>query len=477
MKARSRGSLAVTAGPDLTQPWTPPGVDMRGRSRWHRSDRDNGHGRRSAGEDNGLLTSRALCLVLLVFLWSWPTERLGAEPKTTDQVIQLYQSHAAKNPHDFLSYGKLGAAYVQKARETGDIRYYDLAEQALKQSLELGPDPATAATATAGVALVSLGRHQFRDAAAQAEKALGLGPTPARYAIVGDAYVEMGEYDKASRAYSKMLAMPGPPLPSRLWHLRFLQGDPQGAIQDVQQALKGVAESDLPRENLAWSQVQLGELYFHVGDVAKSEQAYRDALLSFRGYHLALAGLAKVQAARTRYQEAIKLYEQALAVIPLPEYVVGLGDVYTKMGRARDAKKQYELVQYIGTLNTIPHTRAIYNRGLALFYADHDLKLRETLERAERELDLRWDIYSYDLLAWALFKNGKALDARSAMTEALKLGTKDARLFFHAGMIYRALGDTGKAREYLQRAVATNPHFHLLQVDVAQRTLKDLGQE
>lgn len=423
-----------------------------------------------------LLVTRALGFALLLLL-CWPTGRPVAQPRTTDQAIQLYQSHAAKNPRNVESYNKLGAAYIQKARETGDFRYYDLAEQALKQSLELGPEPVAAATATAGLAVVSLGRHQFRDAVAQADKALGYAPAPAVYAILGDAYVEMGEYEEASGAYSKMLAMPGPHVQSRLGYLRFLRGDPDGAIQEVQRAIKALAESDVPRENIARSQVQLGELFFQVGDVGKSGKAYRDALLSFPGYHRALAGLARAQAAQARYQEAVKLYEQALGVIPLPEYVVGLGDVYTKMGRPQEAKKQYDLVQYIGTLNTIPHTRAVYNRELALFYADHDLKLKETLERAERELDLRWDVYSYDLFAWALYKNGKPQDARSAMMEGLKLGTKDARLFFHAGMIHQALGDREKAREYLQRALATNPYFHLLQVDVAQRTLKSLGQE
>ncbi|PWU18480.1 MAG: hypothetical protein C5B48_14720 [Candidatus Rokuibacteriota bacterium] len=424
-----------------------------------------------------MLTTRALRFAFLLLLWCWPTDRVLAQPRTTDQIIQLYQSHAAKSPRDIQTYNKLGVAYIQKARETGDFRYYDLAEQALQHSLELGPDPVAAGTATSGLALVSLGRHQFRAAVSQAEKALAYGPTPPVYAIVGDAYVEMGEYEKASGAYSKMLAAPGSHPESRLWYLQFLRGDPEGAIQEVQRTIKALTATDLPRGNVAWTQVQLGDLFFQVGDIGKSEKAYRDALLSFPGYHLALAGLARVQAAQKRYQDAVKLYEQALAVIPLPEYVVGLGDVYTKMGRPQEAKRQYDLVQYIGTLNSIPHTRAVYNRELALFFADHDLKLRETLERAERELDVRWDIFSYDLLAWALYKNGKLQDARSAMTEALKLGTKDARLFFHAGMIHRALGDRDKAREYLQRALATNSSFHLLQVEVAERTLKELGQE
>jgi Tfp pilus assembly protein PilF len=60
----------------------------------------------------------------------------------------------------------------------------------------------------------------------------------------------------------------------------------------------------------------------------------------------------------------------------------------------------------------------------------------------------------------------------AAMAEALKLGTQDARLFFHAGMMHHRLGEHAKAHDYLRRALATNPSFHVLHVELAERTLK-----
>jgi tetratricopeptide (TPR) repeat protein len=114
----------------------------------------------------------------------------------------------------------------------------------------------------------------------------------------------------------------------------------------------------------------------------------------------------------------------------------------------------------------------LYNRELAYFYADHDRKLPEALDLATQELEIRQDIYAYDVLAWALYKNDQPQEALTAVTEALKLGTQDARLFFHAGMIHHRLTAHEKARDYLQRALATNPHFHILHAEVAERTLK-----
>ena len=54
------------------------------------------------------------------------------------------------------------------------------------------------------------------------------------------------------------------------------------------------------------------------------------------------------------------------------------------------------------------------------------------------------------------------------MVEALRLGTRDARLFYHAGMIERALGNVGAAARYLRLALDTNPHFNPLQADEAR---------
>jgi Flp pilus assembly protein TadD len=102
------------------------------------------------------------------------------------------------------------------------------------------------------------------------------------------------------------------------------------------------------------------------------------------------------------------------------------------------------------------------------------MKLGEALDLARREQQVRSDIYTHDVLAWALYKNGRASEALAPMKEALRLGTNDARLFFHAGMIHRAIGDAARARDDLARALATNPHFHPLQSEVARRTLEEL---
>ena len=420
------------------------------------------------------MASRILAAVSLLLVLGPATSALG-QPRTADDLIGYYQGRLARRPGDTSNHARLGQAYILKARESGDPQYYDLADKALAACLQLSPDPATATRATTDLATVQMARHQFQEALVTAQKAVTLDPRALEpYGPMGDAYIELGEYDRAEAAYEKMRALPAPFYPhARLSMLRLLKGDAPAAIPEMRRAVQAFAEGSQPKEHVAWAQSRLGATLFQTGDLAGAAQAQQDALRTLPGYHRALAGLAQVQAANGRYPEAIDLYRKAIEAIPLPDYAASLGDVYAKIGRAEEARKQYALVEYIGRLNAL--NKVLYNRELALFYADHDTKLGEALDLARRELEVRRDVYTHDVLAWALYKNGQAADAVAPMKEALRLGTEDARLFFHAGMIHRAAGERARARELLQRALTLNPRFHVLQAEIAERTLREIG--
>ena len=403
-----------------------------------------------------------------------PAEDVLGQLRTTDDLIRYYQARLTRRADDVRSYAGLGHAYILKARESGDPQYYDLAGQALTRCLERGPDRVTAARAATDLAVVQMARHEFREALATARKALAHDSAELNaYGIAGDAHIELGEYEQAESAYEKMKGLHGPSYPhSRLSMLRFLRGDLAGAIGEMRRAVEAAILGNQPKENVAWAQVKLGAMLFHTGNLEAAGQAHQDALVTYPGYHRALAGLGQVRAGQGRYEEAIELYRKAIAVIPMPDYAASAGDVYARIGRADEARKQYALVEYIGVLTALNKT--LYNRELALFYLDHDMKLGEALDLAQRELQVRSDIYTHDVLAWALYKNGRAAEAVAPMKEALRLGTNDARLFFHAGMIHRAIGDADRARDDLARALVANPQFHPLQSEVARKTLEEL---
>jgi tetratricopeptide (TPR) repeat protein len=422
---------------------------------------------------------RKILALLLLISSSAGAAPLRAQQNATDDSIKNLQAHVKRNPDDHASYAALGAAYLQKGRETADAADYELAKGALEKSLDLLSNDPAAAFAMTQMAVVCMVEHRFEDALAWAQKALALGSgDPSPWAIAGDALADMGDYHGASDAYSRIKSAYGSEdeklafsyqRDSRMSFLRFVAGDTQGAIELMRNAVRTAIETHMPAENIAWSQYQLGEELFLTGETNDAATAYLAALDEYPGYYRALAGLAKLRASQGRYADAVKLYKAAIAKVPYPEYAAALGDIYQKLGQHDDARKQYELVEFIGHLSQV--NQQIHNRDLALFYADHNVKLGESLALAQKELELRRDIYTWDVLAWSLFMNDKLQEAAEAISHALEQGTKDPQLFFHAGMIYEKLGDSAKAQEFLKHALQTNPEFHVTYAAAARQAL------
>ena len=392
--------------------------------------------------------------------------------KTTDELITFWRGRFERDPRDFISLTFLGDAFIRKARETGDVSEYERADATLRKALELHPNYEVA---QAYLSSVQYTKHDFQSALDLASRVYAAHPGAIQsLATIGDAQLELGNYTEAEAAYQKLLEKnPSPPVYSRLARLAWLQGRPEEALNSMRRAADESLAVDRAGENVAWYQFQLAELYFNTGQIEEAAKRYTAALDSFNNYYLALAGLGKARAAEGRYDEAISLYERAAAIVPQPDFLAALGDLYALTGHPDKAQRQYDTVEFIGKLAAI--NKVIYNRQLALFYANHDLKPAEALDLARKELTVRKDIYGYDALGWALYKNGRYQEAATAIEQAMKLGTRDSMLYYHAGMIYKDSGDQQRARTMLTGALSINPHFSPLYAPRAQQALAELG--
>jgi tetratricopeptide (TPR) repeat protein len=389
---------------------------------------------------------------------------------STDRLIASFQRRLKDNPEDFSSYVNLANAYLQKVRETGDPSLYAKADDLLDRAEKIEPqNPELFATR----GILALARHDFARALEFGERALALNPESARYyGIVGDAQIELGRYEEAIASYQKMIDLrPDFSSYSRVAYARELYGDPEGAIQ----AMQDVVDAGAPvPENKAWAYVQLGNLRFTTGQLEEAAKDYDLATKTLPNYPPALAGQARIAAARGELEDAAALYQQAFDRMPLAEYAILLGDVYTEMGERQKAAQQYDLVRVIDKLYRANGVNT--DLEIALFYADHDMKLQTSLQKARAAYEARPSIHAADVLAWTLYKTGNYEEAQRYSSEALKLGTRDSLKLFHAGMIAKALGHDEQAQKYLQQAIDLNPHFSLLYSNTATAALEDLKE-
>src|SRR5580658_1807790 len=187
---------------------------------------------------------------------------LRAQQSATDDLIKRLQARVKRNPEDHTGFAELGAAYLQKGRETADAADYELAKGALEKSLDLLSNDPAAAFAMTQMAVVCMVEHWFDDALTWAQKALALGSgDPSPWAIAGDALAAIGDYKGAAEAYSRLQSPFGSEdeklaylyqQNSRMSFLRFVSGDTQGAIQLMRSAVRTAIETHMPAENIAW---------------------------------------------------------------------------------------------------------------------------------------------------------------------------------------------------------------------------------
>jgi len=350
----------------------------------------------------------------------------------TDERIRTYERLLASSPNDSQFQSGLISAYLQKLRESADRTYLDRASKLVDRMLEADGGNFTALRFENEI---DLQRHEFKAVAERAGDMAKYSPSdPGNWGNLGDALMELGEYDRAGQAYARMFALrPNLGSYNRLAYFRFVTGDAARAIELMRDAVE--AGDPLP-ENTAWCAAELGDMYFKTGKLAEAAESYQAALALFPALHRASAGLGKVEAARGHLEAAIRNYEKAQSIVPLVEYAGALEDLYSAAGMAHKAQQQRDLIETIEKLGRANGEKT--NRNLALVLADHGRDLDVAVQLMQTEIPARGDVYTWDALAWTLYKSGRIAEAKAASAKALKLGTPEPVFYSHAKQIASA---------------------------------------
>nr|MDQ3372042.1 tetratricopeptide repeat protein [Actinomycetota bacterium] len=353
------------------------------------------------------------------------------------------------------------------ARETADPGSYERAEALFRRAL--GRDPRNI-DATIGMATLALARHDFRGALRLGETAHRLAPGLARpYTVLVDAQIELGDYEAAGRSLQEMIDLrPNLASYARVSYFRELHGDLDGAIEAMELAVS--AGGQVP-ENVAYVQTLLGDLEATRGRTDAARRAYETALTQVPRYAPADVGLAELDAASGRLDEAIATYRQVGERLPLPEYTIALGEAELAAGRTASARETFALVDVQRRLLAAQGQNT--DLELALFEADHGSPAR-AVRLARQAWDAAPSVRSADALGWALTRAGRADDGLSWARRSLKLGWQEPTARYHAGMAARAAGERDEAISFLEAALERNPDFSPMRAPKARRALEEL---
>ena len=354
----------------------------------------------------------------------------GAPPTSADglrQRIAEMEAQLNSRPSDAGAAMLLADALLRQARATSDGRPSNRAASVVAAVLKEDPGQYDALRL---LGAIDLSRHRFRDALDVARRARDLRPRDAwNYGVMGDALVELGEYDDAFEAFNTMVSIrPGADAYARISYARELRGDLAGALDVMELAASATSEHDA--EAKAWYIAHAGELYLKLGRLVEAERAFRHAAFFYPNYPHAVVGLGKVQAARGEDEAALAIYRDQFARTPTLDLAARIGDLFAARGAMEESERYYQLAEDLAG-PTVAQTEA----NLAIFLADHNRRLGEALNIAQTVAAARHDILTDDAVAWALFKVGRVDEAVAASQRALRTGTRDERILAHAAAI------------------------------------------
>jgi tetratricopeptide (TPR) repeat protein len=360
-----------------------------------------------------------------------------SEPEIRERDIAFFERRVKEDTLSATDRSQLAALYMDRARSTGGFADYGRAEQLARRSLTLRTAHNSQTFGLLAAAL--LARHDFSQALIVAKTVDSLDPGIAGHvALLGEIELEMGDYAAANVHFESIHFDDDQfTIAARVARWRELTGHADAARRLLRLAVSKVKHrDDLPAEQVAWFYYRLGELELRTGNLDSAGAAYRRGLAIFPDDYRILGGLARLAAARGDWKNVIDYGNQAIAIQLDPATLGTISVAYAQLGDTSQAS-QYARAMATSALKQ----PGPIHRAWGLFLLDHGTKsdVDVVLAKTRMEMRTRHDVYGYDLLAWALHKQGQNAAARDAMEHALAQHTEDAQLFYHADVIEKSL--------------------------------------
>jgi tetratricopeptide (TPR) repeat protein len=378
---------------------------------------------------------------------------------------------------------ELAAAYLQKARESGDPSFYARADGILARALARGPEDAAE---LAEAAALAAGRHDFRAAERLARRARAAAPEAlGGYPILVDALVELGRYGEAERALQRLVDLrPGLAAYARVSYFRELHGDLRGAADALTLA---VSAGGAARENIAFVQSLLGSLELSRGRLPAARRAFAAALAAVPDYAPAAAGRARLAARTGDLEGAIERWRPLVTRLPLTEYAIALGEAElaaaqqaagggVTAGRQRGValraagRRDLALVRAQERLLAAAGVNA--DVELAIYEADHGDR-RRGVRLARSAWAQAPSVRAADALGWALTRAGRPRAGLRWARRALRLGSLDPTFRYHAGIAALAAGRPSDGEQHLRTALRHGLDAYPLHANRARRALEE----
>lgn len=291
----------------------------------------------------------------------------------------------------------------------------------------------------------SITRHRFKEAASFNKDAAIAGGSEYAVCLLGfDANMELGKYDEALTQLEKLKNKQSFDYLIRKAKWEDHLGNLDKAISLMEEAAQKTGKS---RVAATWVQSNLGDMYGHAGQVAKSYQCYLTVLKNDPANFHCLQGIARIAFAHDRDAEAAKeiiLFIQRY--YKEPGLCLQLAEMDASAGREGEQEKNEHMF-----LEMVSNGRYgdMYNQYLIELLSEKKETVHTALRLARKEIKNRFTPETADYLALALLRSGEVQQAFQFSNAYVYRRSFEPDVQLHTAQIFAAAGRYGEARDLL----------------------------
>lgn len=363
--------------------------------------------------------------------------------KLANEEINFWINKLDKTPSQYPYYSKLANANSQIFHLTGNINQLKKAEKNL--ILVNKETNFNNAGYLRSLAKNYISQHRFKEALALLKKAANNGEKLQQtHFMLIDVHLELGNLKKVEKYLSKVKNLKDFDYLIRLSKYNDHIGDLDNAIKYLEDALQ-IAKSSNNKNLIQWNYTNLADYYGHAGRISDSYNAYLNALEINPNNSYAKKGIAWIVYSYERNpKEAYRILETLAKENTAPDYNLLKAEIADFMGNI--AEKENQIKKYLYKVEN-KNYGAMYTKCTILLFVDDDLKKMKALELAKEEVKARPTAQSYDLLAWAYYKNGN-INKAITIAENFVIGkTFEPEALLHTANILKANGQKKEAQE------------------------------
>ncbi len=356
-----------------------------------------------------------------------------------------------ENPDQFPFEVKLASSYSHLFGITGQIEYLIEAEHHLMYVIEVTNEKSPGYLKSLASNYIS--QHKFKEALVLLTKAELIGDNlEGTQKMLFDVHLELGNYDIAKMYLDKFISFSDFDYLIRLAKWSDHMGNLEAAIDYLEQA-KAIAESSNLVGIKKWVYTNIADFYGHAGEIQKSYQHYLKALELDPNDAYSKKGIAWIVYSHEKNpQEALRILDKVTETYHAPDYYLFKAEIADFEGNI--ALKNEQLAHYETAVKNVAYGD-MYNKYNVLLYTDEGKHIEEAIVIAKIEVEQRPTPQSYDLLAWAYYKNGNLDKALDIVQYHIINKTFEPHILYHAAEIYKSAGEMDKVEPLKKELLAS----------------------